>query len=588
MTLQLQPRVAGWAIAVLALCAPPLWAAKVQDRSDDSAFWCGTHDWGIEEALARREWNLRRLNRDHAPSSQLRAQAIRTGPRVRQEGNVAVIEDDGTIVADENLFDYQSQSLSFLRKRKIGFKVKTLSGSLDANLGDKLTIDDDDTVRVDLAGFKFPFFAKRYSSVYINSDGNITLGEGESASSARDIQRLLNGPPRIAAFFNDLDPARATGDGGIYVRVAGKKLIVTWWQVPEFDTQNRNTFQLILFAKGTIEVRFDAMDAGSGIVGVAPGGGSGLELIDLSRDLPITRKRVAIAERFSEDETLDESAVAGFFYENFADDYDQLVMFTDFGQRASEDAFAYHLTVKNEVKGIGSARYDGSRFFGSRGRLGGFVNMGGMSQYSSNLQSISFLRVYSGLDILAHELGHQWLVHATFVDADGQLSEDLLGRGNAHWNFYFDSDLSFLEGNDIVDNGDGTFTTQAPRASFNPLDLYLMGLIAATKVPDMFYVANPDEPDLATSLPASPGMTFIGNRVDVTMEQILASLGKRKPSVGEAPTQFNVAFILLAKKGSRAKNSSIDRVNQFASRIPQLFASSTGGRATLHTTLAAR
>ena len=587
--MQVKKRLLTWGLlALLLLPVSSLWAASLQHQGGGSAWWCGTYDLGIEEALARREWNRRRLNRESVAPSDLRAQAVQAGPRVRQEGNVAVIEDDGTIVANKNLFDYEDKGVQFLRKKKTTYRVKNQPGSVNANLGDKLTITDDDSVKIDLPGFKVKFFGKKYSSLYVNSDGNITFGEAEHASTARDMQRMLNGPPRIAAFFNDLNPEVATGDGGIYARIAGNKLIVTWWEVPEFDTQNSNSFQLILTAKGKIEVQFGSMDAKPGIVGIAPGGGSGLELVDLTEDLPIKRKKVAIAERFTESETLDETAVATVFYDWFADDYDQLVMFKDFGRLASQDAFAYHLTIQNKVKGIGYQTYDGSNFFGSKGRLGGFVNMGGVSQYSGNIKSVAFFRLYSGLDILAHELGHQWLVRATFIASNGTESVNLLGRGDAHWSFHFDSDLSFLEGNEIVDNGDGTFSTKAPRASYNPLDLYLMGLIAAKNVPDMFYVSDPSNSDLAETSPAQPNLTFRGTRVDVTMDQILAAMGKRKPAVADAPKDFKVAFILLAKKGTKAKGASINTVEKFASQIPELFTDSTRGKATIDMTLVAK
>lgn len=588
---RLHRRFLPWGLfALLVVPASSVRAARLQPRDGGSAWWCGTYDLGIEEALARHEWNRRRLNRESGAFSDLQAQTIQVGPRVHQEGHVAVIEDDGTIVAEKNLFDYENKGLQFLLKKKKKYKVKNQAGSVSSALGDKLTITDDDTVKIDLPGFKLKFFGKRYSSVYINSDGNITFNQGESASTARDLQRLLNGPPRIAAFFNDLDPEAASGDGGVYTRIVGKKLIVTWWEVPEFGTSNSNTFQLSLAAKGSIEVQFGSMDAKPGIVGIAPGGGSGLELVDLTEDLPVVRKGMAIAERFSKDETFDESAVASAFFEKFADDYDQLVMFKDFGHLADRDAIAYHLTIKNKVKGIGVQTYNGSRFFGSTGRLGGFVNMGGVSQYSGNIKSVTFafFGLYSGLDILAHELGHQWLVKATFIASNGIESTNLLGRGNAHWSFHFDSDLSFLEGNDIVDNGDGSFTTRAPRASYNSLDLYLMGLIAAKNVPDMFYVADPSNAGMAETDPAAANVTFRGTRVDVTMAQILAAMGKRKPAVTDAPKDFKVAFILLAKKGTKAKPASINTVEKFASQIPGLFANSTRGKASIDTTLATK
>ena len=40
------------------------------------------------------------------------------------------------------------------------------------------------------------------------------------------------GDPGVAPFFADLDPSAATGDGGVYVRLAGNKIVITWSKVP--------------------------------------------------------------------------------------------------------------------------------------------------------------------------------------------------------------------------------------------------------------------------------------------------------------------------------------------------------------------
>ena len=51
------------------------------------------------------------------------------------------------------------------------------------------------------------------SGIFVNSDGNVTFNEGDTAISARDIGRFLDGPPRLAPFFADLNPhIRADGE----------------------------------------------------------------------------------------------------------------------------------------------------------------------------------------------------------------------------------------------------------------------------------------------------------------------------------------------------------------------------------------
>lgn len=573
---------------LLLIPATPATAADLTAHGSGEPAWCGTWEWGIEVALAKRDLNRRRLARElvvHSGGSGFLGQ---DGLQIDRDGDVAVMRDDGSIIVEKNPFDYANQGVKFIRRGKNGYKFKNLGGSVSADLGDRVNLGDDDTVRIDLPGFEITYFGTPYSSLFVNSDGNLTFGEADTASTSRDLQRLLNGPPRVAPFFADLDPSAASGDGGVYVRFAGNKMIVTWWNVPEFDKTSRNTFQMSMNARGNVEVRFAEMAAREGIVGVAPGGGGGLELIDLTEELPIKRRRVAMAERFTEDESLDEAAVAAAFYQSFADEYDQLVMFTDFGVRADDGAIAYHITVQNEVRGIGKPVYDGSRFFGSRGRLAGFVNMGGEIQYDSNVTRPSFWNTYSPTDILAHELGHQWLVGVTFIDSQGSTNRDLLGRGNAHWNFYFDSDLSFMEGNEIRDDGNGRFTTLSKRATFNPLDRYLMGFIPANQVPEKFFVevtsGGPDE----STVPVQPGESFLGNRIDISMDQILASLGNRNPSVTQSQKSFRIGFIVLVKSGEQPSQETVDKVKRIVAAIKGLFSRTTGGVGSLDTTLVGR
>jgi hypothetical protein len=504
--------------------------------------------------------------------------------QIEQRGDVAVITDDGSLIIDENPFDLANRGLKFLRRGRSAYKFRNTGGSINTDLGDRINLGDDDTRRVDLPDFEIYFFGKFYDSVFVNSDGNLTFGRSDTASTARDLQRFLNGPPRIAPFFADLDPSAASGDGGVYLRFSGSNMIVTWWNVPEFDSTTPNTFQLTVNQRGKAIVRFGDMAAREGIVGVAPGGGSGLELIDLSQELPIKRKASAMAERFTEDESLDEASVAAAFYERYPDDFDQLVMITDFGRQAGDSAIAYHITVKNRIRGLGKPVYDGSRFFGSRGRLGGFVNMGGESQYQENVTKPIFWNLYSSADILAHELGHQWLVGATFIDDQGRESLDLLGRGNAHWSYYFDSDLSFMEGNEIRDDGGGFFTTLKRRATYNPFDRYLMGFIPASEVPDRFYVDGNGTIG-PNSQPANANETLGGTRVDVSIDQLIAAMGPRDPGVADSQKSFRIGFIVLVQQGRQVSQSAITKANNLVVEIEKLFAKETKGKGSLDTRL---
>ncbi len=62
------------------------------------------------------------------------------------------------------------------------------------------------------------------------------------------------------------------------------------------------------------------------------------------------------------------------------------------------------------------------------------------------------------LDVLAHEIGHQWLAEAKFIDEQDRLSSDLLGDEEAHWSYLLGSDASLLYGAEWREDAPGQRT----------------------------------------------------------------------------------------------------------------------------------
>ena len=117
----------------------------------------------------------------------------------------------------------------------------------------------------------FSFFDTIHSVAFVNSDGNITFGEGDAASSARDIGRLLSGAPRVAPFLADLDPSVG---GMVFVSSGTDVFTTTWCAVPVWSSSRRATLQVSLFVDGTIEMRYadaSSWTATDGVVGISPG-----------------------------------------------------------------------------------------------------------------------------------------------------------------------------------------------------------------------------------------------------------------------------------------------------------------------------
>ena len=63
--------------------------------------------------------------------------------------------------------------------------------------GSRIEIGDDVSRTYDLL-FDFPFLGQSYRRLFLNSDGNLTFGQGDNASTERSLERFLSGPPRIA------------------------------------------------------------------------------------------------------------------------------------------------------------------------------------------------------------------------------------------------------------------------------------------------------------------------------------------------------------------------------------------------------
>jgi hypothetical protein len=140
---------------------------------------------------------------------------------------------------------------------------------LSAVEGTVLTLGDDSSVEVPLP-FSFPFQGSSYSSVFVNSNGNLTFGAGDPDFS-ETVAELLSDEPRIAALWHDLSPNVA---GLVIVESETDFVTVRFQGVPQFGNTDDNTFGVTLWSNGTIELQYDNVDSVDNIVGVTPGGGA--------------------------------------------------------------------------------------------------------------------------------------------------------------------------------------------------------------------------------------------------------------------------------------------------------------------------
>ena len=510
-----------------------------------------------------------------------RAAVTAPGPLAADVGEIAVLQDQGDLIAPPNQLDLRGAGVRFTRNSGGGYDVRLIDGAFRAALGRRLSLGDDDSTEVDVP-FSFGFFGRTQSVAFVNSDGNVTFEEQDKASTERNVARLLTGPARVSPFLADLDPSAG---GSIFVNAAADQYTVTWCAVRGFDSNRTVTVQATLLPDGTIEMKYgSAAGLGDAVIGVSPGHTGDFRPVNLSDAGPTGGGAGAVGERFAEHSQLDTVAVTQKFYQTHADSFDQLVLWTD--AAIITDAFAYETTVANEIRGIGIDVYDASRDFGSGGRLRSLAIMDWLGKYPDD-PTQRFLGENNTLSVLGQEVGHRWLAFLEFRDRTGARSQALLGRGLAHWSFFFDSDASVMEGNDIEDLGGGAFRTAAAVQRYSRLDQYAMGLLSESQVPPFFYVESPTNvvPSRGSEDAPRVGVTFNGTRRDVLIQDITAVEGPRAPSVADSPKTHRQAFVYLVGNGKTVDAGQVDKVDRIRRQWEAFFQQATEGRMRAETRL---
>src|SRR5262249_56929791 len=99
----------------------------------------------------------------------------------------------------------------------------------------------------------------------------------------------------------------------------------------------------------------------------------------------------------------------------------------------------------------------------------------------------------------------------------------------------------------IDDLGNGVFRTVGAVSRYSALDQYVMGLRPASDVPPMFLVTGVTSGGNAGDAPRV-GVEIRGTRKDVTITDIIAAMGTRRPDSSTAQKTFRQAFIYLVAR----------------------------------------
>jgi hypothetical protein len=185
---------------------------------------------------------------------------------------------------DEEYFNGANESNNALiDDRCESVRVSGSAGTIsDASIifNNNIPLGDDDAALIDLP-FSFPFCGRLYNSVWVGSNGFVTF-EFPDVDFSESVPDLLNGPPRIAPLWRDLNPAA----GGIVTAGGlGGNFVINYVDVPEFPAVGSNSFALTLRPDGTFNFAYDGLTAENGLAGRSQGLGFAADPgeIDLSK-----------------------------------------------------------------------------------------------------------------------------------------------------------------------------------------------------------------------------------------------------------------------------------------------------------------
>ena len=292
------------------------------------------------------------------------------------------------------------------------------------------------------------------------------------------------------------------------------------------------------------------------------------------------------------------------FYDTHQDQYDLLVFFTTTTPNLM-NATPAGWPVKSPAKGIGLDGWPNQSAAYCSKRLRQAINMSALATVPDDpdASNTTLPIPYTGIEILGHELGLQWLAYVAFDKGDGERRCLLRAFGSAngadtscdghaasdfgpHWSYYLNSG-SLMYGNTIEDLGGGKFRLSNKGPRYSPLDQYLMGLRAKRDVPPMFLVEGAS-PDLADSSlpPLAPGKSveITGTRLDFTVDDVIRAEGARVPA--SEGCHWKAAFALIHATGKPPTAAQIAKVDVYRRRLEAFYAWATEGRGSVDTTLA--
>ncbi len=189
-------------------------------RSAGRPFNCGYDAHGATD-----DWSNHKLNRlaltKRGDGAKLDIRTTAAGISVVDAGDIAMAEDDGTVVISPTRFNLKNSSILFTPdgdgyrisagdvgfRRDFGTRLGYFFG-VDNKLGD----GDNGYRDITLQGAQFPFFGVSYDTIYVGTNGYITFTQGDTTARISPTTLAIE-LPRIAPLWADLE---VVDSGNIY------------------------------------------------------------------------------------------------------------------------------------------------------------------------------------------------------------------------------------------------------------------------------------------------------------------------------------------------------------------------------------
>lgn len=279
--------------------------------------------------------------------------------------------------------------------------------------------------------------------------------------------------------------------------------------------------------------------------------------------------------------TADILSVGQRVYEKFPDVFDFLILNPAADRRGGIRGAL--LSARNEVQGIGRPIFDNAADWGSAGKL-----------------KAAFALGLTDSGPVLHEIGHQWGLFVGQTLGLQQCSPVHVGVAGTGC-----GPLGGFDPDTLVDNGDGTFSVAnrctsvggagADVSAYNPLNLYLMGLVPPSEVPPISVPINVDCFSFVQDFVADT-FTFAADAITtITIEDLIAEHGPRVPDVAGSQKAFTLGWIVPTNRVLNPtetgwfeyRSAYVGRAEPGDQPFRLSFWEATGGRATLNTNIRA-